>query len=93
VKITKEQLKEIIKEELENVLEGQSPLADLVQHIKDDIDYISKFSDDVLRNYLEDEMKERGIDGSIDELNLMNLAKNAKRNFEMTKENIQNENN
>ena len=78
MKITKEQLKEIIKEELENVLEVQSPLADLVQHIKDDIDYISKFSDDVLRNYLEDEMK---------------LAKNAKRNFEMTKENIQNENN
>jgi len=82
MKITKEQLKQIIKEELGTVLEDQSPYAKLIQDIEENIEDMIKWSDDVLTNWLTNEMEERGIDEQHFD-SLWRTAKNTKHNFEI----------
>ena len=79
MKITKEQLKQIIKEEFDNVLEGRSPRAELIQDIEENIEDMITWSDDILTNWLTNEMEERGLDEQHFDA-LWQTFKNAARN-------------
>ena len=86
MKITKEQLKRIIKEELGTVLEDQSPYAKLIQdiegNIEDLITYTFEWSDDDIKDWLTNEMEERGIEKTKQDFTALWYSfKNAKRNF------------
>ena len=82
MRITKEQLKQIIKEELETVLEDQSPYAKLIQDIEGNIEDRITWSDDIIKSWLTDEMEEQGIENTKQNFTALWYSfKNAKRNF------------
>jgi len=84
MRITKEQLKQIIKEELETVLEDQSPYAKLIQDIEGNIEDRITWSDDIVKSWLTDEMEEQGIENTKQNFTALWYSfKNAKRNFEI----------
>jgi len=84
MRITKEQLKQIIKEELETVLEDQSPYAKLIQDIEGNIEDRITWSDDIIKSWLTDEMEEQGIENTKQNFTALWYSfKNAKRNFEI----------
>ena len=84
MRITKEQLKQIIKEELETVLEDQSPYAKLIQDIEGNIEDRITWSDDDIKDWLTNEMEERGIEKTKQDFTALWYSfKNAKRNFEI----------
>jgi len=68
----------------------RDPYADLVNYIRDNLDYIGEFSDMVLKNYLENEMEERGIENTEENFTaLWNLTKNELNNTALTKEELE----
>jgi len=84
MKITKQQLKQIIKEELGTVLEDQSPYAKLIQDIEGNIEDRITWSDDIVKSWLTDEMEEQGIENTKQNFTALWYSfKNAKRNFEI----------
>ena len=84
MKITKERLKRIIKEELGTVLEDQSAYAKLIQDIEGNIEDRITWSDDIVKSWLTDEMEEQGIENTKQNFTALWYSfKNAKRNFEI----------
>jgi len=68
----------------------RDPYADLVNYIRDNLDYIGEFSDMVLKNYLENEMEERGVENTEENFTaLWNLTKNELNNAALTKEELE----
>jgi len=68
---------------------GRDPYTGLVNHIRDNLDYIGEFSDMVLKNYLENEMEERGIENTEENFTaLWNLTKNELNNTALNENNV-----
>ena len=67
----------------------RDPYADLVNYIRDNLDYIGEFSDMVLKNYLENEMEERGVENTEENFTaLWNLTKNELNNTALNENNV-----